>query len=50
MMILSNDREHYYDYNAVTPGPKCINWEEVMDKILKNFSTKRKGNKEQLYV
>lgn len=30
---ISNDREHYYDYNAVTPGPKCINWEEVCEWI-----------------
>lgn len=30
---LSNDRELYYSYNEVTPGAKCYNWEEVLDRI-----------------
>lgn len=32
---LSKDRELYYDYNEVTPGPKCENWNEVMKWIEK---------------
>ncbi len=28
---LSHDREMYYDYDEITPGPKAHNWEEVMD-------------------
>lgn len=30
---LSQDRELYYEYNSVTPGPKCNNWEEVLEEI-----------------
>lgn len=30
---LSSDREMYFDYNEVTPGPKCRNWHEVMEWI-----------------
>ena len=30
---LSNDRELYYNYNDVTPGPKCHNWQEVISEI-----------------
>jgi CDP-glycerol glycerophosphotransferase (TagB/SpsB family) len=26
---LKNDREQYYNYNDVTPGPKCANWPEI---------------------
>ncbi len=25
-----NDREFYYDYEAITPGPKCRDWDEVL--------------------
>ncbi|WP_439294093.1 CDP-glycerol glycerophosphotransferase family protein [Lonepinella sp. BR2882] len=32
---LENDRELYYDYDTVTPGPKCKDWTEVLDWILK---------------
>ncbi len=34
-----NDRGFYYEYDRVTPGPKCRNWEEVymqIDKLLKD--------------
>lgn len=30
---LNADRELYFDYNAVTPGPKCRNWQEVLEWI-----------------
>jgi CDP-glycerol glycerophosphotransferase (TagB/SpsB family) len=30
---LTNDRKLYYDYNDVTPGPKCRGWDEVMSWI-----------------
>jgi len=33
---LKNDREFYYNYNEVTPGPKAKNWEEVI-KYLEDF-------------
>lgn len=30
---LKNDRELYYDYHEVTPGPKALNWDETMEHI-----------------
>lgn len=33
---LSKDRELYYNYDEVTPGPKCKNWNEVLEWI-ENF-------------
>ncbi len=27
---LCNDREFYYNYEEVTPGPKCMNWDDVL--------------------
>jgi len=32
---LKKDRELYYDYDEVTPGPKCKSWDEVLDWIVK---------------
>lgn len=32
---LSKDREFYYHYNEVTPGPHCYDWESILDWILK---------------
>jgi CDP-glycerol glycerophosphotransferase (TagB/SpsB family) len=32
---ITKDRELYYDYDEVTPGPKCKNWEEVLEWIVK---------------
>ena len=32
---ISKDREMYYDYDKVTPGPRCENWNEVMNEIEK---------------
>jgi len=32
---ITKDRELYYNYNEVTPGPKCRNWDEVLDWIVK---------------
>ena len=29
------DREFYYEYDEVTPGPKCKNWDEVLEWIKK---------------
>ena len=29
------DRELYYNYDEVTPGPKCKNWNEVLESIEK---------------
>lgn len=31
---ITKDRELYYEYNQVTPGPKCKNWDEVLDWIV----------------
>lgn len=31
---LKKDRELYYDYDEVTPGPKCQNWDQVLDWIV----------------
>jgi CDP-glycerol glycerophosphotransferase (TagB/SpsB family) len=30
---LTVDREMYEDYDAATPGPKCINWDEVIEEL-----------------
>lgn len=30
---INKDRELYYNYDEVTPGPKCKNWDEVMSEI-----------------
>ena len=30
---ISKDRRLYYDYESVTPGPKCRNWQEVIGEI-----------------
>ncbi len=44
---INKDRELYYNYNEVTPGPKCKNWDEVMNEIEKvlngqdNYKTDR---------
>jgi len=32
---LACDREMYYDYEDVTPGPKCKNWKSVFDWVIK---------------
>lgn len=32
---ITKDRELYYDYDEVTPGPKCKNWGEVLEWIEK---------------
>jgi CDP-glycerol glycerophosphotransferase (TagB/SpsB family) len=31
---IKKDRELYYDYNEVTPGPKCKNWDEVLEWVV----------------
>jgi CDP-glycerol glycerophosphotransferase (TagB/SpsB family) len=44
---ISKDREMYYDYDKVTPGPRCGDWNEVMHEIEKlvngedNYSNER---------
>lgn len=41
---LSEDRELYYDYNEITPGPKAKDWSEVfkiMQDVIKEDSWKR---------
>lgn len=30
---VKKDRELYYDYDTVTPGPKCMNWYQILDCI-----------------
>ena len=38
------EREFYYDYNQVTPGPKCYNWIDTIDEVsrlLKNDDTSK---------
>ncbi len=30
---LKQDREFYFDYEEVTPGPKAMNWDEVMESL-----------------
>lgn len=44
---VSKDREFYYDYNKVTPGPKCLNWEDIIVEIEK-FKNNKKYYKEEI--
>ncbi|MFQ5605278.1 MAG: CDP-glycerol glycerophosphotransferase family protein [bacterium] len=50
---VSKDRELYYEYHEVTPGPKAANWQDVMDwldKFLQNpalYSAEREKIKKQ---
>lgn len=30
---ICKDREMYFDYDSVTPGPKCFNWDEILNWI-----------------
>ena len=30
---LGNEREFYFSYDEITPGPKAVSWPEVMDHI-----------------
>lgn len=30
---IKKDRELYYDYDEVTPGPKCRKWDEVLEWV-----------------
>lgn len=32
---ITKDRELYYDYDEVTPGPKCKDWNEVLNWVVK---------------
>jgi len=32
-VYIQEDREFYFDYDKVTPGPQAINWNEVMQAI-----------------
>lgn len=45
-----SDRGFYYDYMKVTPGPKCYNWDEVLDNILLFFSGVDNFKNERDYV
>ena len=38
----NSERDFYYDYNQVTPGPKCYNWTDTINeslRLLKNDDT-----------
>jgi CDP-glycerol glycerophosphotransferase len=47
---IAKDRELYYDYNQVTPGPKCKDWNEVIEWIakFKNDSTLYKSERTKI--
>ncbi len=47
---LTKDRELYYDYDKVTPGPKCRNWNEVLEWIEKFDDNPRLFSKEREVV
>ena len=44
---LNKDRELYYNYNDVTPGPKCKDWNEVMNEIEKLMNGEDNYRKER---
>jgi CDP-glycerol glycerophosphotransferase (TagB/SpsB family) len=39
---LSEEREFYYDYDEITPGPKAYSWDEVSEKIREAFDDPEK--------
>ena len=47
---ITKDRELYYDYNKTTPGPKCKNWEEVLEWIIKFKENQELFNKERIII
>ena len=53
--FIGNQREFYYDYDEVTPGPKCKNWDEVLEWIVKFkdnsmlYSAERKNIKDKFH-
>lgn len=44
---ISKDRDIYYDYDKVTPGPRCGDWNEVMNEIEKLINGKDNYSKER---
>jgi len=38
------DADFYYDYDDVTPGPKCLNWDEII-KAISEFEDFKKSKK-----
>jgi len=47
---LKEDREFYYDYEEITPGPKAKNWDEVINYIDENITNpdKFRGARERV--
>ncbi len=37
---ISKDREFYYDYDDVTPGPKCFDWNQIIIEVDKFINDK----------
>ena len=44
---LQNDREFYFNYDDVTPGPKASNWDEVIQLLQKYLNNKDLYKKER---
>jgi len=40
---LSDDAGFYYDYNEVTPGDKCYNWNSLLESINKHLENFKNG-------
>ncbi len=53
---LQKDREFYFDYEEVTPGPKAMNWDEVMESLIifnkdpRTYSKERKIIKDRFHT
>ncbi|MBC8197415.1 MAG: CDP-glycerol glycerophosphotransferase family protein [Candidatus Marinimicrobia bacterium] len=47
---LRNDREFYYNYDEVTPGPQAKNWEEILVYIEKFIQNPKLYEEERLNV
>lgn len=47
---IKDEREFYYEYNKVTPGPKAKNWPEVMRYIKEAIIYPNKYTKERLRI
>ena len=47
---ITKERQLYYNYNDITPGPKCRNWNEVISEIdnIINGEDKYQNNREEM--
>lgn len=47
---IEEDRELYYDYNSITPGPKANNWKEVMQFMEMSIKNPNRHQTERMKI